>query len=196
MKKTVAFLLSLLLIIGMMTACSSGSSSSRPLGETESSQDASEDSVYNGSGRIGQTIETYFFKFKINDAYLCDDYHGYAPQSGNELLVVQIDIENLANESIPMFDVDFQAQWGEDDDESAYSFPITTDPETYEDRGTVSDKQLPYEYELGIGEKVSGELVFEVPKGYKDFSVSTRDDFEDDSQEGETYFVYFTPKHI
>ena len=83
-----------------------------------------------------------------------------------------------------MFDTDFQIQWNSDE-EDAYDVPVTyyTDP--------VSDQQLPGEYELAVDEERSGLLVFEVPEGESDFSISYLELFEDES-EGDVFFVYFT----
>ncbi|MBO5518429.1 MAG: DUF4352 domain-containing protein [Firmicutes bacterium] len=195
MKKILALLLSFLLVFGLLTACTKdgGSEPAQP-DETPAEQDGTEEGgVFDG--RIGQEIETYFFNFTVNQAYLCEDYHGYTPQDGKVLLVVDIDVENTTNSSIPMSDLDFQAQWNDEADD-AFSWPITSDPETGDDRGTVSEKQLPYEYELAIGEKRNGELVYEVPEGEKDFSISTIDDFADETQEGDVYFVYFTAGYM
>ena len=192
MKKILVLFLSLLLVSGLLTACSSGSSG-EPAQSDAVVKEAEDGGVFDG--RIGETIRTYFYDFRIDDAYLCKDYHGFTPQDGNVLLVVRIGIENTMNSSIPMSDMDFQAQWGEEEDD-AFSWPITMDPDTYEDRGTLCEEQLPYEYELGVGEKISGELVYEVPEGYKDFSVSAMDDFEDESQESDVYFVYFTAGYM
>ena len=194
MKKTFALLLALLLVFSL-AACTSGSN--EPAADSGSApviKEAEDGGVFDG--RIGEIIRTYFYDFKVTDAYLCDDYHGFTPQDGNVLLVVKIDIENTMNSSIPMSDLDFQAQWGDDADD-AFAWPITSDPETMEDRGTLCDEQLPYEYEMSVGEKISGgELVYEVPEGYKDFSISAIDDFEDDSEEGGVYFVYFTAGYM
>ena len=194
MKKTLALLLALLLVFSL-AACTSGSN--EPAADSGSApviKEAEDGGVFDG--RIGEIIRTYFYDFKVTDAYLCDDYHGFTPQEGNVLLVVKIDIENTMNSSIPMSDLDFQAQWGDDADD-AFAWPITSDPETMDDRGTLCDEQLPYEYEMSVGEKISGgELVYEVPEGYKDFSISAIDDFEDDSEEGGVYFVYFTAGYM
>lgn len=194
MKKTVALLLALLLVFSL-AACTSGSN--EPAADPGSDpviKEAEDGGVFDG--RIGEIIRTYFYDFKVTDAYLCDDYHGFTPQDGNVLLVVKVDIENTMNSSIPMSDMDFQAQWGDDADD-AFAWPITSDPETMDDRGTLCDEQLPYEYEMSVGEKISGgELVYEVPEGYKDFSISAIDDFEDDSEEGGVYFVYFTAGYM
>lgn len=194
MKKTFALLLALLLVFSL-AACTSGSN--EPAADPGSApviKEAEDGGVFDG--RIGETIRTYFYDFKVTDAYLCDDYHGFTPQDGNVLLVVKVDIENTMNSSIPMSDLDFQAQWGDDADD-AFAWPITSDPETMDDRGTLCDEQLPYEYEMSVGEKISGgELVYEVPEGYKDFSISAIDDFADDTEEGSTYFVYFTAGYM
>lgn len=191
MKKVFAILLSLLLVFGL-AACSG--SSNEPAAQESVIKEAEDGGVFDG--RIGETIRTYFFDFRVNEAYLCEDYHGYTPQDGNVLLVVKVDIENLMNSSIPMSDMDFQAQWSDDADD-AFSWPITMDPYTYEDRGTLCDEQLPYEYEMAIGEKISnGELVYEVPEGEKDFSLSTVDDFADSDEDSNVYFVYFTAGYM
>ena len=55
----------------------------------------------------------------------------------------------------------------------------------------MSDEQLPESYELAINEEKTGLLVFEVPEGEKDFSISYLELFDDDS-EGDVYFVFFT----
>ena len=142
-------------------------------------------------GRISDTIETDFFEFTVNSGYLCDEFEGRAASEGTELLVVDITVKNTFNETIPMSDWDSQAQWGEDDDDEAYAFPITSDPETGEEIPAVSEEQLPYEYELAIDERREGLLVYEVPEGYEDFSISTQDTYSDGTT-GDTYFVYFT----
>ena len=194
MKKTFSLLLALLLVFSL-AACTSGSN--EPAADPGSApviKEAEDGGVFDG--RIGETIRTYFYDFKVTDAYLCDDYHGFTPQDGNVLLVVKLDIENTMNSSIPMSDLDFQAQWGDDADD-AFAWPITSDPETMDDRGTLCDEQLPYEYEMSVGEKISGgELVYEVPEGYKDFSISAIDDFADETEDGDVYFVYFTAGYM
>ena len=147
MKKTLALLLALLLVFSL-AACTSGSN--EPAADPGSApviKEAEDGGVFDG--RIGETIRTYFYDFKVTDAYLCDDYHGFTAQDGNVLLVVKLDIENTMNSSIPMSDLDFQAQWGDDADD-AFAWPITSDPETMDDRGTLCDEQLPYEYEMSV----------------------------------------------
>ena len=44
-------------------------------------------------GRTGDTMETYFFEFTVNGAYLSSEYEGYAPADGNVLLVADITVK-------------------------------------------------------------------------------------------------------
>ena len=145
-------------------------------------------------GRIEDTMETYFFDFTVNGAYLTNDYEGYTPAAGSTLLVVDVTVKNTFRESIEMYDIDFQAQWGEED-ENAYAYPITTDMETFTELDPVGENQLPGTYAMAVDEERTGELVYEVPAGHVDFSISYLEQFVDDAGEestGEVYFVYFT----
>lgn len=138
------------------------------------------------NAKLGDVVETAFFEFSVDSVRRESEYHGLTPSEGKEFIVVDMSIENLLTSSIPMSDFDFQIQWGDEADD-AYAYPITA-----EDAGLiVSDEQFPNEYELGISEEKNGELIYEVPTGYKDFSVSYQEYFADDS-EGDVYFIYFT----
>ena len=48
-------------------------------------------------------------------------------------------------------------------------------------------------YELAVDESRTGTLVYEVPMGERDFSISYKELFDNDT-EGDTFFVYFTAK--
>ena len=112
---------------------------------------------------------------------------------GNVLLVADITVKNTFEQSIEMYDTDFQVQW--DDGDDAYAYPITTDMETYTEVEPVGENQLPGTYPMAVDEERSGELVYEVPSGFTDFSIAYLEQFVDDSGEestGETFFVYFT----
>ena len=144
-------------------------------------------------GRVDDTMETFFFDFTVNSAYLTNDYEGYAPAEGNVLLVADITVKNTFRQSIEMYDLDFQAQW--DDGDEAYAYPITTDMATYTEVDPVGENQLPGTYTLAVDEERTGELVYEVPTGFTDFSIAYLEQFVDDSgaeSTGDTFFVYFT----
>lgn len=92
-------------------------------------------------GRTGDTMETYFFDFTVNSAYLTSDYAGRTPGEGNVLLVADITVKNTFEQSIEMYDTDFQVQW--DDGDDAYAYPITTDMETYTEVEPVGENSCP-----------------------------------------------------
>ncbi len=140
-------------------------------------------------GKIGQTIETFFFSFVVEDAYLCEQYEGFTPPDGKELLVARVTVSNTDSKPVPMEDMDFQAQWN-DEAEEAFAIPITMDPATKKEIPAVSEAQLPYEYDLAVGETRSGDLVFVVPAGCTGLSISTADSFRD-GRKGDSYFVFF-----
>lgn len=144
-------------------------------------------------GRTGDTMETFFFDFTVNSAYLTSDYEGYTPTEGNVFLIADITVKNTYQQSVEMYDLDFQAQW--DDGDEAFAYPITTDPETYTEVDPVGENQLPGTYTLAVDEERTGELVYEVPSGFTDFSIAYLEQFTDENGEdstGDTYFVYFT----
>lgn len=135
-------------------------------------------------GKIGSKMKTAWFDFTVNSAYYTEDaIGGYTPSDGNILVVVDITVKNTFEESIPMFDTDFQLQWGDDADD-AYSFPVLTNEKLLND-------QLPEQYDLKVKEETTGTLIFEAPEGNEDFSLSFLEYYEDDT-EGNLFFVYFT----
>ncbi|MBO4608709.1 MAG: DUF4352 domain-containing protein [Lachnospiraceae bacterium] len=135
-------------------------------------------------GKIGSKMQTAWFDFTVNSAYYTEDaIGGYTPSDGNVLVVVNITVKNTFQETIPMFDTDFQLQWGDDVDD-AYAFPVATNEKILSD-------QLPEEYDLKVKETQTGVLVFEAPAGNEDFSLSFLEYYEDNT-EGNLFFVYFT----
>lgn len=143
-------------------------------------------------GRIGDTMHTYWFNYTVNSAYTCGEFAGRSAAEDCRLLVVEVTVKNTITSSVEMYDTDFQAQWGGSGEED-YRLPITTDPETYEELDPISDDQLPGTYSLGVNQERTGLLVYEVPAGERDFSISYLEAFEE-GDEGDTFFVYFTPE--
>ena len=138
-------------------------------------------------GKMGDTMRNSFFDYTVNSAYVCDTYGDYTPQSGYELLVADVTVKNVLGETITMFDNDFQVQWNSDNNDD-YDFPVTF----YLEEGTsLGDEVLPAQYDLAKDESRTGLLVFEVPAGEKDFSISYMEYFDDDST-GDTFFVFFS----
>ena len=142
-------------------------------------------------GGISDTMNTYFFDFTVNSAVLTDSY-GDVTLEEDAFLVASVTVKNTTNDAITMYDTDFQAQWDEEADD-AYSLPITYE---YEDGLLDTLRQLPSEYELKAGESKTGELVFVVPAGREEYSISYLELFTDSDGkdvEGDVFFVFFKP---
>ena len=178
MKKKIASLLFTALLAVSVIGCSVPGSGSKVVTPDENGY---------AEGKLGDTMRNSFFDYTVNSAYLCDTYSDYTPQSGYELLVADVTVKNVFGETITMFDNDFQVQWNSDAND-AYDCPVTY----YLAEGTsLGDEVLPGEYDLAKDESRTGLLVFEVPAGEKEFSISYMEYFEDDST-GDTFFVFFS----
>ena len=166
------------------------------------------------SGYMGDTMHTAFFDFTVDSAYTTQEFDGLtaagegmsylteyydrpAPADGCKFLVVEITLHNTTTMSQPMFVADFQVQWdlqeGEDEDQN-YAFPL------YQSQAnesgdyvyySLSEMQLPAEYDLGINEERTGILLYAVPAGAKDYAVFFEEYFSDDTI-GDLFQVSFT----
>ena len=156
------------------------------------------------SGYMGDTMHTAFFDFTVDSAYTTQEFDGLtaagegmsylteyydrpAPADGCKFLVVEITLHNTTTMSQPMFVADFQVQWdlqeGEDEDQN-YAFPLyQSQANESGDYGyySLSEMQLPAEYDLGINEERTGILLYAVPAGAKDYAVFFVEYFSDDT---------------
>lgn len=185
MKKLLSIVLVLTMILAIAGCGKSGLGTEWASSDDDIQVYDFDDGTHLYEGRMGSKMKTAWFDFTINDAYYTEDaIGGYTPSNGNVLVVVELTIKNTFSESIPMSNWDFQLQWGEDDDDEAYAFPVETNEDLLSD-------QLPAEYNLKVNDSKTGTLVFEAPAGYEDFSVSFVEYYEDDT-EGDYFFVYFS----
>lgn len=189
MKRLLSLTMTLLLLL-TLAACggdsgsgSGGGSSSAGSGEVRAEDGFAE-------GRVGDLVHSYFMDFTVNSAYTTADYHGHTAPEGMKVLVVNMTIKNTFNESLPMYDDDFQGQWSASPETDEFAWPITEGADG-SDLDVVSEEQLPARYDLAVDETRTGVLVFDVPADERDFSISHRELFGDNS-EGDTFFVYFT----
>ena len=138
------------------------------------------------TGGLKDTLKTLFFDFSVESAQWVDEVEGYTAAEGNALLDTVIKIKNTSDDDeLPMSTYDFQAQWGgEGEDDYAYQ------PEELTGEGI-----MPVEFTLSKGESVEYHVIFEVPAGSTDLSVSYWELYTDEDGkdvEGDTYFVHFT----
>lgn len=146
-------------------------------------------------GRLNDTMHTMFFDFTVTGRLSGGGVRGLSAGRGEPAAGGG----HHREEHLPGKHRDVRhglsGQWGEDEDPEAYSIPITTDPETFTELKPVGGDQLPGTYPLAVDEERSGQLVYEVPQGYVDFSLSYLELYDDGSEEentGDTYFVFFT----
>ena len=143
-------------------------------------------------GEIGGTMETYFFDFTVTNAYCSESYGDYVADDSKTFLVVNVTVRNTGENAITMYDTDFQARWG-DEDEEEYSYPITAE---YSDGLVDAVRQFPEQYDLDGGKSRSGELVFMVPSGRKTYTLEYLElfvDAEGETVEGDLFIVSFEP---
>lgn len=178
MKKLVSLTFALLLAL-VLSACG---------GSSGANEVTAEDGY--GEGRTGDIIHSAFMDFTVNSAYTTSDYNGHTAPEGKQVLVVDMTVKNTFKETLPMWDDDFQCQWTASEETNEYAWPIT-EGQNGQNLDTVAEEQLPAEYELAVDETRTGALVFDVPAGEKDFSISHLEMFNDDTT-GDTFFVYFT----
>ena len=118
-------------------------------------------------GIPGDTLINTFFAYTIHSAAVMDTFGAVTAGEGKELLVVDITIRNTDEWPVPMYDTDFQLQWG-GEGPADFTYPL-------------ADKsgQLPASYTLAVGEEVSGKLLYEIPAGSQQLTISYRENFDD-----------------
>lgn len=130
--------------------------------------------------KMGETNKTYFFDFTVDSVAMTDTYGGYTAADGMQLADVVVTLKNTFGEAIPMFNSDFQIQWGEGEEDYNYGVEGISD-------ATV----MPEEFELAKDEKGTYHIIFEVPQGTTAGDLAYLEVFDDEST-GNSYFVAFT----
>lgn len=176
-KKLASLVLATVLAVTAFTGC----------GDSSDDPGKANDNPGYIEGYLGDTMHTYFFDFTVNSAYTCASYENYTPAEGNQLLVTDLTVKNTFSESIEMYDTDFMILW-DDPSDDAYSLPVTYNLQSGE---TLGKNMLPAVYSLAIKESRGGILVYEVPVGFKDFSIAYVTIFDNET-DGDIFFVHFT----
>lgn len=139
-----------------------------------------------GQGELGDLVHTSFFDWTVNDAWQTDEYEGIKPSAEHALLVVNVTLtDTRTDETVPMYDSDFQVQWGGTGD-TDFAVPVT-----YESSIEGGETMFAAQYTLEPGTPVTNNLVFEVPSGNTDFSMLFQEYFSDESL-GDLFCVKFS----
>lgn len=192
MKKFTALFLTVIMTVSL-AACgldnissgNSGRNNSNTIEDSNSTNDSSKiDSFRNTSGKtsgiVGDTMSTTWFDFTVNSVSAHgNEYLGYTAERNYRLLVVNVTIENTFDEVNPMFDDDFSITWGDD----YYAYPV-------EDAENLSDDMLPSEYQMNPGDKVTGDLLFEIPASETNL-IFSYEEIDDQGTSYDTFKVSF-----
>lgn len=173
-KKFAALFLAVIMVVSL-SACAMGDNGNPNRSNSDSVENSNSangsskiDSFRNTSGKtsgiVGDTMSTKWFDFTVNSvSEYGNKYMGFTANHGYRLLVVNVTIENTFDDVNPMFDDDFSISWGNSDDD--YDYPVP-------DAKNLSDDILPSEYYMEPGERVTGDLLFEIPADETALTIS------------------------
>lgn len=134
------------------------------------------------TNELGKELRTLFFAFAVEAVSSPADYEGYTPAEGDRLVVCTVRVENTFGETLPMYDTDFQLQWGEGDGDWGWSLDAFT------------DSMMPLEWELPAGAQATYDLVFEVPADASRFQLAYLEQYVDEEGnegQGDLFWVDF-----
>lgn len=145
-------------------------------------------------GGLNDTLETMFFSFSVNEAYVISELNNMIPEEGKQFLVIDLTVNNTDDPedekatALKMMDTDFYISYegGEVDALSAYN----NDP--------LVEGEYPREYVVEVGESKTGKMVFVVPNDQETFILKTQDLYtsseEEGVVEGDIYSITLTPE--
>lgn len=126
------------------------------------------------TGEVGDTMKTMFFDFSVDEASSPEEYDGYTAAEGNRLVLCTVTITNTFGETLPMYDADFQLQWGSGDEDYAWAIDA------------FNDQLMPLEWELLTGDTATYEMLFQAPEDVDRFMLVYLEMYTDaDGNEGE-----------
>ena len=141
-------------------------------------------------GEIGDTLSNMFFDCTVNSAESTDSYFGYPAADGEQLVVCNLTLKNTTEADLPMYDADFQLQWGDGEEDYAWSL----NPLEEDGNGMPTNDQMPLQWTLPVDGEATYDLVFEVPADVTTFSLVYLELYTDENGnegEGDLYTVTF-----
>ena len=156
-------------------------------GGTENNTTTGTDDSYH-EYEVGDTVQTMFFDFTVEDYLSSTDINGITPEAGKQFVGVKLNIENTFNKDITMFSSDLIIEWEPTsaDDKGAEG------PHSYYDKEAIFNEEFEKEYTLAPGESKEGVLLFEIPEGITKVAITTQDIYTDkqgNEHKGDVYIV-------
>lgn len=145
----------------------------------------------NTDGEIGDRMSNMFFDFTVNSAQEVAEYDGHTPADGSRLILCNVTLVNTFGEELPMYDSDFQLQWGDGDEDYTWS----VDPLAVDEDGMPTNAQMPLEWFMPDGAEETYDLLFEVPADAAEFDLAYLEQYVDEDGnegQGDLYLVHFT----
>lgn len=157
-------------------------------GGTENNTTTGSDNGYH-EYEVGDSVETMFFNFTVEDFLSSTDISGNKPDAGKQFVAVKIKVENTFGQDIQMFSTDFLLEW----DKTSADDEGVDGPHSYYDKDEIFNEEFEKEYTLTSGESKEGVLVFEIPEGVTDVSLTAQDIYNDkqgNQHKGDVYIVH------
>ncbi|MDR1604388.1 MAG: DUF4352 domain-containing protein [Gracilibacteraceae bacterium] len=129
---------------------------------------------------LGEPLTNQFFAWTATSCTVKTEIDGRVPSAGYKFILVDIQVENVFNEELPLGNFDFELVYEENGEE--ISIPAY-DAET----GGVIDGMYPDMEYVAPGDALSGFLLFEAPATVKEAQVVYLEVWADD-YEGDKYY--------
>ena len=129
---------------------------------------------------LGDTVQTLFFTFVLEDARWRGSYGGYTPPDGFRLLEADVTVRNTFTEALPMSYLDFQLQWGPGAEDFGYEPAAVWN----------AAGAMPESYTLAVGESASFAVLYAVPQDGAALTLAYQEHFTDGTT-GDCYLVPF-----
>ncbi len=174
MKKLSFIVCALFIFTGCSNFKSNLSETITPIDQEITNDERTYDGV--AEGRIGDTLQTEWFTFKVNEVNFLEEFAGYVPESGRELVLVNLTLKNIFGIPLPFYSSEFSLIFDEE-----LADPLIIDIDTV----------APEKFELKRGEIVTYNFIYEIPKENNgQYSIAYVEVYEDDLI-GDYYYVYF-----
>lgn len=157
-------------------------------GGTENNTTTGTDDSYH-EYEVGDTVETMFFNFTVEDFLSSTDINGITPEAGKQFVGVKLNIENTFNKDITMFSSDLIMEW----EPTSADDKGVEGPHSYYDKEAIFNEEFEKEYTLAPGESKEGVLLFEIPEGITKVAITTQDIYTDkqgNEHKGDVYIVH------
>lgn len=133
-------------------------------------------------GGVGDTMSTAWFDYTVTGADLTERYQDIQAETGERLLVLELEIDSTCYQEVPMTRYDFQLYWEGMGDGDDRCYPLEAE----------SEDQLPDRYDLGWGEKRTGSLAYRVPQEQREFTLVFQELIDNGTEEGLPGGMYAT----